>query len=217
MVEVQNRSDNMKALNFDYTLSPWPPEFWTVEHEKEQWMDTLGPSQKKTPARDELCNQEGCQEGHCKLFLKENRKNGCLGLVFCMSGHPVNLSTSMVSTDVTQLQRQPMQLKTTSSLEAAIRWSMQWKPYGSTNLLGALDVALSRTFADCIYLFTDGKPDKPVLVSAFLLSIPYFSMFSSFPLVQVETFQTIDSCNQRYLLITPLLSATGTSELCAST
>eukprot|EP01018_Ginkgo_biloba_P017460 Gb_05854 [translate_table: standard] len=59
---------------------------------------------------------------------------------------------------------QPMQLKTASSLEAAMRWTMQLKPYGGTSVIRALDEALSRTFADCIYFFTDGKPDRPVHV-----------------------------------------------------
>ncbi|XP_024541004.1 uncharacterized protein LOC9647484 [Selaginella moellendorffii] len=59
---------------------------------------------------------------------------------------------------------QAMIEKTPASLEEALNWALRWGAGGPTNLLKALDVSFSRSFCDCIYLLTDGKPDKPVLV-----------------------------------------------------
>lgn len=58
---------------------------------------------------------------------------------------------------------QVMQEKTPYHMENAFSWMLRWQPAGTTNLLRAIEVAMQRN-SDGIYLFTDGKPDKPVLV-----------------------------------------------------
>ncbi|MCO5605267.1 hypothetical protein L7F22_059447 [Adiantum nelumboides] len=57
-----------------------------------------------------------------------------------------------------------MRVKSPETFEAALNWVSRWRPAGTTNLSKALDLAMSRTSADCIYLFSEGKSDKPVLI-----------------------------------------------------
>lgn len=61
-----------------------------------------------------------------------------------------------------------MRVKTPDALESALSWVTRWRPAGTSNLWKALNLATSRTFADCIYLFSEGKADKPVLILEFL-------------------------------------------------
>jgi hypothetical protein len=60
---------------------------------------------------------------------------------------------------------QPMRVNTPETVNAALNWMSRWRPAGTTNLSKALGIAMSRISADCIYLFTEGRSDKPVLVS----------------------------------------------------
>ncbi len=48
-------------------------------------------------------------------------------------------------------------------MNKALTWMKRWQPTGTTNMLKAIEVAIEYK-SDCIYLFTDGKADKPVLV-----------------------------------------------------
>ncbi|GBG85893.1 hypothetical protein CBR_g40705 [Chara braunii] len=48
--------------------------------------------------------------------------------------------------------------------EEALDWMARWQTIGKTNLTKAIDVAFRRMSADCIYLFSDGRADKPMLV-----------------------------------------------------
>ena len=68
-----------------------------------------------------------------------------------------------------------MRVKTAEALESALGWASRWNPTGASNLWKALTLATTRTFADCIYLFNEGKTDKPVLVSFLVLYLilPY--------------------------------------------
>ncbi|KAI5082298.1 hypothetical protein GOP47_0002041 [Adiantum capillus-veneris] len=63
---------------------------------------------------------------------------------------------------------EPMRVKASETLESALNWVTRWHPAGTSNLWKALTIATSRTFADCIYLFSEGKADKPVLIVEFL-------------------------------------------------
>ncbi|MCO5547829.1 hypothetical protein L7F22_001281 [Adiantum nelumboides] len=63
---------------------------------------------------------------------------------------------------------EPMRVKTPETLESALNWVTRWHPSGTSNLWKALTIATSRAFADCIYLFSEGKADKPVLILEFL-------------------------------------------------
>lgn len=58
-----------------------------------------------------------------------------------------------------------MQPKTHQNMEKAISWMSQWGTGGTSNLKRAIEVAMERTSADCIYLLTHGKCDRPVIVS----------------------------------------------------
>lgn len=57
-----------------------------------------------------------------------------------------------------------MRMKTPSTLESALNWVARWRPAGTTNLWKAINLATSRTLADCIYLLSEGRSDKPVLI-----------------------------------------------------
>ncbi|KAH7428760.1 hypothetical protein KP509_09G016200 [Ceratopteris richardii] len=59
---------------------------------------------------------------------------------------------------------EPMRVKSPEMFEAALNWVSRWHPTGPSNLSKAIDLAMSRTSADCIYLFSEGKSDKPVLI-----------------------------------------------------
>lgn len=48
-------------------------------------------------------------------------------------------------------------------MNKALTWMKRWQPAGTTNMLKAIEVVVDCK-SDCIYLFTDGKADKPVLV-----------------------------------------------------
>ncbi|KAH7420296.1 hypothetical protein KP509_13G000600 [Ceratopteris richardii] len=63
---------------------------------------------------------------------------------------------------------EPMRVKDPETLEAALNWVTRWHPSGTSNLWKALTLATSRAYADCIYLFSEGKADKPVLMLEFL-------------------------------------------------
>jgi len=56
-----------------------------------------------------------------------------------------------------------MQEKNQNNMNKALTWMKRWQPAGTTNTLKAIEVAVDCK-SDCIYLFTDGKTDKPVLV-----------------------------------------------------
>ncbi|KAL3677754.1 hypothetical protein R1sor_020710 [Riccia sorocarpa] len=57
-----------------------------------------------------------------------------------------------------------MQPKTPAKVEKCLTWISKWQTGGRSNLLNALQVAFQRENADCIYLFTDGKPERPVIL-----------------------------------------------------
>jgi hypothetical protein len=56
-----------------------------------------------------------------------------------------------------------MQEKNQNNMNKALTWMKRWQLAGTTNMLKAIEVVVECK-SDCIYLFTDGKADKPVLV-----------------------------------------------------
>ncbi|KAL2641736.1 hypothetical protein R1flu_009323 [Riccia fluitans] len=61
-----------------------------------------------------------------------------------------------------------MQPKTPAKVNKCLTWMSKWQTGGRSNLVNALQVAFQRRTADCVYLFTDGKPERPVILTNML-------------------------------------------------